>query len=227
MNMCQRGWCCCIILPDRNRLLAGRRNKVKCSCWLILELSFDIRAEFRNSIARKHIFQYFSQCKVINTWKTAINRNYVFNFHHAENTPLSHYKNQSLNTVRSDAPIFQKSRSHLKTQGARRVTWKKKIKFNLEQWNEFPRVGVVVQLYYFFNRDTRKSGYSTPRPDYFNPGQETRYPFYRMLGEPQSRSGWHEAKFYTEYPQILGVNVKNLSFRWPGARDLYPLFLVK
>ena len=32
-------------------------------------------------------------------------------------------------------------------------------------------------------------GWSTPRPDRFTPGKETRYPLYRRLGRPQGRSG--------------------------------------
>jgi len=32
-------------------------------------------------------------------------------------------------------------------------------------------------------------GWLTPRPGHFNPGEETRYPLYKRLGEPQRRSG--------------------------------------
>jgi hypothetical protein len=34
------------------------------------------------------------------------------------------------------------------------------------------------------------SRWSTPHPDRFTPGKETRYPLYRRLGGPQGRSGW-------------------------------------
>jgi hypothetical protein len=61
------------------------------------------------------------QCKTINTWKTAINLNCVLNFHHAENTLLSHYKNQ----LGWGAQVFRKSSSHLKTQSARGVVRKR------------------------------------------------------------------------------------------------------
>jgi hypothetical protein len=34
-----------------------------------------------------------------------------------------------------------------------------------------------------------EGGWSTPRPDRFTPGKETRYPSYRRLGGPQGQSG--------------------------------------
>jgi len=54
-----------------------------------------------------------------------------------------------------------------------------------------PRTGhddperVEVYLYSFFSLSARCRGWSTPRPDRFTHGKETRYPLYRMPSGPQ------------------------------------------
>jgi hypothetical protein len=47
--------------------------------------------------------------------------------------------------------------------------------------------GYNYPLFLTSTLDGRK--WSTPRPGRFNPGKEARYPLYRRLGVPQSRSG--------------------------------------
>ena len=48
---------------------------------------------------------------------------------------------------------------------------------------------VEVSLYFFFNLGVRWGGWATPLPGSFIPKKETRYPLYRRLGGPLSRSG--------------------------------------
>jgi hypothetical protein len=43
---------------------------------------------------------------------------------------------------------------------------------------------VELELYSFFDLGARWGGWSTPRPDRFTPGKETRYPLYRRLLNP-------------------------------------------
>jgi len=47
--------------------------------------------------------------------------------------------------------------------------------------------GIDVELYSFFNLDTRWGGWSAPYPGHFTPRKETSYSFYRRLGGPE---GW-------------------------------------
>ena len=65
---------------------------------------------------------------------------------------------------------------------------KVKVRFTLEQATRAPE-GVDVQLYSFLNLGGRWGGWSTPRPDHFTHGKETRYVLYRWLRGPQGRTG--------------------------------------
>ena len=49
--------------------------------------------------------------------------------------------------------------------------------------------GSTGTLYSLFNLNATRSGWLTPRPGRFNTGKETRYPFYRRLGGPQTKYG--------------------------------------
>jgi hypothetical protein len=63
-----------------------------------------------------------------------------------------------------------------------------KVKFALDRpW--WPRGGVELYLYSFFNLGARWGGWLAPCPGRFTPGKENRYPLYRRLGRPQGRSG--------------------------------------
>ena len=57
---------------------------------------------------------------------------------------------------------------------------KVKVKITLEQ---------AMQAQSSLTLALDEGGWSTPRPDRFTPGKETRYPLYRRLGGPQGRSG--------------------------------------
>ena len=50
--------------------------------------------------------------------------------------------------------------------------------------------GVKLLPFSSFNFGARWGWCSTPRPGFFNPGNEILYPWYRKLVGPQGRSGW-------------------------------------
>jgi hypothetical protein len=62
-------------------------------------------------------------------------------------------------------------------------------KFHPRTDHEGPEGGVEVLPYSFFNIGARLCGSSSLRPGRFTLEKETRYPLYRRLGGPQSRSG--------------------------------------
>jgi hypothetical protein len=66
---------------------------------------------------------------------------------------------------------------------------KVKVKFTLEQSLKTQRGSRGTVNNHFLTSAIDGGGRSTPRPDRFTSGKETRYPFYRRLGEPHSRSG--------------------------------------
>ena len=99
-------------------------------------------------------------------------------------------------------------------------------------------MGVEVERYSFFNLGARWGGWSTPRPSRFIPCKETRNPLYRMLGEPQGRSGQmreishptairspdraaRSESLYRNYPGSQGrsKHTKNLGKFWQSKHD--------
>jgi len=64
---------------------------------------------------------------------------------------------------------------------------KVKVKVNLGQATKAQRGSRGIAL--LFNLSARWGRWSAPRPGFFIPGKETRYPLYRRLGGPQGRSG--------------------------------------
>jgi hypothetical protein len=72
------------------------------------------------------------------------------------------------------------------------TTSKVQVKFSLEQAMKAQRRSRGIAILFLYP-GTKWGGWSTPRPDRFIPGKETRYPLYRRLGGPQGPV-WTAAK---------------------------------
>jgi hypothetical protein len=83
---------------------------------------------------------------------------------------------------------FPKCYSHLKFLGARMVTSELSTdKVHPRTGHDGPEEQTYSSTLYSTSALDR-SGWSVPRPRRFNHGRESRYPLYRRLGGPQSRS---------------------------------------
>jgi hypothetical protein len=91
-------------------------------------------------------------------------------------------------------PLCTKHRNHLGTRSIPTAmvlqTWQQvKGKGHPQTGHENPKKKRGYSSTLSSNLTLDRDGWLTPRPGRFNPGKETRYPLYRRLGGPQSRSG--------------------------------------
>ena len=86
--------------------------------------------------------------------------------------------------------LFISAPSIHRTSESNRTFWSTRFyNINHRTGNEGPEMVERIRIS-FFNIGARGRGVSRTHPGRFTAGNETRYPSYRRLGGPQSRSGW-------------------------------------